>query len=122
MSEDIQLKDIIEALGCHEDNSAVAVLERVGTNCAIDEVRLLTAKALVNRNTEDSLSVVLLREGKGINDLNTNVAMTTINEILQLNDKSKAVKVLDKASLENEDFNETIRETASSLKTLISFS
>lgn len=114
------LSNIIEALSKHEDMAAVGVLEDVGTNCPDDEVRRLTARALVNRNTYDSLSVVILKKGKGINDLSTNVAMSTINELLSLKDKSEVLKVLNDAEENNPD--ETIKETARSVRALMAFS
>ena len=120
MNNDKKLSNIIEALSQHEDAGAVAVLERVGTNCAEDEVRRLTAKALIKRNTNDALSLVILEKGKGINDLSTTVAMSSINELLSLKDKTEALKVLDYA-LEN-DYDETVQETARSVKALMAFS
>lgn len=114
------LSNIIEALSTHEDTSAVGVLEDVGTNCPDDEVRKLTARALVNRNTYDSLSVVILKKGKGINDLSTSVAMSTINELLSLRDKTEVLKVLNDAEENHPD--EAVRETARSVKALMAFS
>lgn len=119
MNLDKKLQKVINALGQHNDDSAVAVLDRIGTNCADDEVRRLTAKALVERNTEDSLSLVISEPGKGINDLSTNVAMSTINEILSLKDKERAMKILSKVEETNEDKN--VKETARSVKALINF-
>lgn len=113
------LNNIIEALSRHEDSSAIGVLEEVGTNCPDDEVRRLTARALVNRNTYDSLSVVILRRGKGINDLSTNVAMSTINELLAMQNKEEVIKVLNDA--EENDHDEIIKETARSVKALMAF-
>ena len=119
MNNNKKLSNIIEALSQHENDAAVEVLERVGTNCADDEVRRLTARALVSRNTQDSLSVVILKKGKGINDMSTNVAMGTINELLALNDKSEALKILDLAQESNCD--EAVKETARSVKALMAF-
>lgn len=120
MNNDKKLHNIINALSHHEDESAIAVLGKIGTNCPDDEVRRLTAKALVGRNTEDALSVVITSPGKGINDLSTNVAMSTINEILALKDKENALKVLDEAVEKSED--ENVKETARSVKALMVFS
>lgn len=120
MNNDQKLKNIIEALTKHENNSAVEVLEKVGTNSSIDEVRRLTAKALVDRNTNDALMVVIAKEGKGINDLNTSVAMSTINELLALKDKEEALKVL--SFVEENEFNDHLKETARSVKALMAFS
>lgn len=120
MNNDKKLNNIIEALSQHEDESAIAVLGKIGTNCPDDEVRRLTAKALIRRNTKDSLSVVITNPGKGINDLSTNVAMSTINELLSLKDKAEAIKVLDETEESNED--ENVRETVRSVKALMAFS
>lgn len=118
--DDKILSNIIEALSKHQDNAAVGVLEDVGTNCPNDEIRRLTAKALIDRNTRDSLSVVIQKKGKGINDLNTSVAMSTINELLALKDKSEVIKVLEEVEANVED--ESIKETARSVKALMAFS
>jgi hypothetical protein len=115
-----KLNNIIEALSRHEDGSAVTVLEEVGTNCPDDEVRRLTSRALVKRNTRDSLSIIILESGKGINDLSTNVAMSTINELLSLEDKSQALEILNQ--VEEDDFEDNIKETARSVKALMAFS
>jgi len=120
MNKDKELNYIIEALSRHEDNSAVGVLERVGTNCEDDEVRRLTARALIKRNSHESLSVAILEKGKGVNDLSTNVAMGAINEILSLEEKDEALKVLTEA--EDEKYEDCIRETARSIRALMAFS
>ncbi len=120
MRREEKINNIIEALGRKRDSDSIAVLEEVGTNCSEDEVRRLTARALINKNSEDALSVVILKDGKGINDLNTSVAMSTINDLLALDDKETALKVLTKAE-EEEDFSQSIRETARSIKALMSF-
>lgn len=114
------LENIIEALAQHEDEQGVAVLERIGTNCNSDDVRELTAKALARRNTNESLKVLVLHEGKGINDLNPRVAMSTVNEILSLEDKTEIMQVLED-TIEMHS-NEEIRETAHSVKALIELS
>jgi len=120
MKKDRKLNNVIDALAEHEDPSAVEVLNEVGTNCADDEVRRLTAKALIRRNSIESLSVVIVNKGKGVNDMSANVAMSSINELLGLKDKSKAMEVLSKTEESNED--ESVRETARSLKALMAFS
>lgn len=120
MNRDKKINNIIEALSRHEDDSAVAILEDIGTNSSEDEVRRLTSSALVRRNTRDSLSVVILEKGKGINDLSTNVAMSAINELLSLEDKTQAMEILIEA--EENDFEENIKETARSVKALMAFS
>ena len=115
-----KVEHIIEALCRHKDDSAVEVLSRIGTNCPIDDIREQTAKALVRRNTHDSLSVVIINKGKGINDLNPKVAMSVINEIISLKDKSEAMKILEDTI--NMDSDENVRETARSVKALIELS
>jgi len=120
MNNDKKLSNIIDALAHHQDQGSLEVLERVGTNCPDDEVRRLTAKALVNKNTRDSLSIVIISRGKGINDLSTNVAMSAINELLALEDKSSAMEILAIAEESHED--ESVRETARSVKALMAFS
>lgn len=104
----------------HQDSASVQVLERLGTNCQNDEVRALTAKALISKNTKESLSVVILENGKGINDMNTNVVMSSINELLSLKDKSVAMDILSDA-VENHSQQE-VRETAGSVQALMDFS
>lgn len=121
MNNNKKLKNIIDALSTHEDaTAAIEVLEEVGTNSSSDEVRSLTARALINRNTNDSLAVVIAQPGKGINDLSTNVAMSSINELLALKDKSEALKIL--ADAEENHENENVKETARSVKALMAFS
>lgn len=120
MNNEKRITKLIESLGKHEDNTAVEVLEEVGTNSSIDEVRRLTARVLIKRNTTDSLAVVISRAGKGINDLSTNVAMSSINELLALKDKSNAMEVLNK--IDDADWDENVKETARSVKALMAFS
>jgi len=120
MNNNTILGNIIEALSKHEDSAAIGVLEDVGTDCPSDEIRRLTAKALIDRNTYDSLSVVIQKKGKGINDLNTSVAMSAINELLALKDKSEVIKVLEEVEEKVDD--ETLKETARSVKALMAFS
>ena len=120
MNDNQKLLNIIEALEKHEDSSAVKVLEEVGTNCADEEIRKLSVKALVNRNTMDSLDVVINRKGKGINDLSSNVAMSAVNDILELKDRKNVLKVLENTCKNSED--KILRECAESIKTLIIFS
>ncbi len=118
--ENRRVNSIIEALAKHEDAEAINVLEKVGTNCENDDVRRLTSKALIKKNNQDSLAVVISSKGKGINDLSTSVAMSTINELLQLKDKEQAMGVLENTENSHED--EDVRETARSVKALMSFS
>lgn len=114
-----KLENIIEALSKHQDSSSVEVLERLGTNCPNDEVRRLTAKALISKNTRDALSIVISAPGKGINDLSTNVAMSAINDLLALKDKEEAIKVLSETEETSQE--ESVRDTAHSVKALIAF-
>ena len=64
--------------------------------------------------------VIISSKGKGINDLSTSVAMSTINELLQLKDKEEAISVLENTENNHED--DEVRETARSVKALMSFS
>lgn len=118
--KDRTLNNIIDALSQHENSSAVGVLERVGTNCEDDEVRLLTARALIKRNTAESLTLVIAQAGKGINDLSTNVAMSSINELLGMKNKEVALKILDEVRENHAE--ESVKETARSVKALMAFS
>ena len=114
-----KIQKIIETLGVHDDESSIAVLEELGTNSSDNEVRELTAKALVRKNMHDSLKVVILNEGKGINDMSPVVAMSTINEILALEDKTEVLKILDDTI--NMHSVEAVRENAKSVKSLLEF-
>lgn len=115
-----KLNNIIEALGKHQDADSIRVLNEVGTNSAIDEIRELTAKALVRKNVKESLEIVIKNKGKGINDLSAHVAMSAINELLALKDKNCATLVLDETI--NSDTEKEIIDTARSVKALMSFS
>ena len=115
-----KIKKIIETLGQHEDKQAIAVLEELGTNSPDDEIRELTSQMLVRKNIHDSLKVVIINKGKGINDMSPVVAMSTINEILNLKDKEEAVKILDDTINMHSD--EEVRENARSVKSLLSLS
>lgn len=112
-----KIQKIIETLGVHDDESSIAVLEELGTNSSDNEVRELTAKALVRKNMHDSLKVIILNEGKGINDMSPVVAMSTINEILALEDKTEVLKILDDTI--NMHSVEAVRENAKSVKSLL---
>ena len=116
-----KVNNIIEALRLHEDETeAVRVLNEIGTNSPIDEVREKTVQALIRRNTHESLKIALIEKGKGIHDLSTRVAMCAINEILALNDKSEAIKILEDTMNLHSD--ETVRDTARSVRALVEFS
>ncbi|MBQ8460152.1 hypothetical protein IJ541_08645 [bacterium] len=113
--------DIIDSLTINPNPDSVAVLEEIGTNSSIDEVREMTSKALVKRNEFASLSVVISNKGKGINDMSTVVAMSTINELLSLEDKQEAMKVLEN-TISSEGFDEEVKENARSVKALMALS
>ncbi len=120
IEEIARIEHIIEALGAHKDPKSVDILDRLGTNSPDDTVRELTAKALIGKNTHDSLVVLVVNKGKGINDLSPKVAMNSVNEILSLNDKTEVVKILDDTINLHSD--EDVRETARSVKALIELS
>lgn len=115
-----KIRNIIEALCQHEDASSISVLEARGTNSADDEIRELTARALVRKNMHDSLSVVITNKGKGINDMSTVVAMSTINELLSLDNKEEAISILTDTVEMHSD--EEVRENARSVKALMALS
>ena len=102
--------EIIDALAAHKDNDSIRVLEELGTNSPDNEVREYTSRALVRKNLHDSLKVVIINQGKGINDLSPSVAMSTINEILSLKDKTEVMKILDDTINMHSD--ETVKENA----------
>ena len=112
--------EIIDALAAHQDHSSIDVLEELGTNSPDNEVREYTSRALVRKNVHDSLKVVIINEGKGINDLNPTVAMSTVNEILALDDKTEVIKILDDTI--NMHSVEEVRENAQSVKSLLTLS
>lgn len=112
-----KISQIIDALTIHQDNDSIRVLESLGTNSSDNEIREKTSRALVKKNVHDSLKVVIINEGKGINDLSPVVAMSTINEILALKDKSEVLHILEDTI--NMHSNETVRENAASVKSLL---
>lgn len=116
-----KISDIIESLTRNTNPDSVAVLEEIGTNSSIDEVRELTSRALVRRNEHDSLQVVISNRGKGINDMSTIVAMSTINELLSLENKEEAMRVLEN-TISSEGFDEEVKENARSVKALMALS
>lgn len=115
-----RINNIIESLGRHKDEDSIRVLNEIGTNCAIDEIREKTAHALIQKNSPEALRIVIASEGKGINDLSARVAMSSINEILEMKDKTEVMKVLDE-TLETSEVQQ-IKDTARSVKTLITYS
>lgn len=112
--------NIIDGLGRNENPETIAILEDVGTNSKIDAIREMTSRALVKKNMHDSLKVVITNKGKGINDMSTVVAMSTINELLSLSDKSEAMKILEETVDQNSD--EEVRDNARSVKALMALS
>lgn len=114
------VENIIEALSLHQDAASIGVLERLGTNSPDEEIRRLTAKALVNKNVSEALSLVILKKGKGINDMNSGVVMGTINELMALEDKTEALNILSDAAENHKE--KEIRENASAVKVLMTFS
>ena len=117
----IRVSDIIDSLTINPSSDAVSVLEEIGTNSSIDEVREMTARALVKRNEVASLSVVISNKGKGINDMSTVVAMSTINSLLSLEDKETAMTVLEN-TISGEGIPEDVVENARSVKALMALS
>ena len=111
---------IIEALGRHEDSDAVNVLRDLGTNSPLDEVREETAKALIRRNSDEALRILVADKGKGINDLSTKVALSTVGQLLELQDKTELMKVLNETI--DGSAEEEIKNTARSLRALINLS
>ena len=116
-----RVSDIIESLTINPNPDSIQVLEEIGTNSSIDEVRELTSRALVKRNEHDSLNVVIANRGKGINDMSTVVAMSTINELLSLENKEEAMRVLE-STISSEGFDEEVKENARSVKALMALS
>ncbi len=112
--------NIIEGLGQNPNSESVTILEDIGTNSKVDAIRELTSRALVKRNEHDSLKVVITNKGKGINDMSTIVAMSTINELLSLEDKTEAMKVLTDTVEKHSD--EEVRDNARSVKALMALS
>lgn len=114
------VEKIINSLEKHEDPESIQVLEELGTNSPDNEVREMTSRALVRKNVHDSLKVVIINQGKGINDLSPVVAMSTVNEILSLDDKTEVKKVLDDTI--NMNSIDEVRENAKSVMSLLTLS
>ena len=112
------IANIINGLAMHEDLGSIQILEEIGTNSSIDTIREMTARALVRKNVAESLNIVITNEGKGINDLSTMVAMSTINEMLSLQDKELAMQILEETVATSEV--ELVRDNARSVKALMS--
>ena len=116
-----KVSNIIESLTINPNPDSVGVLEEIGTNSSIDEVWEMTSRALVKRNETNSLNVVISNRGKGINDMSTVVAMSTINELLSLENKEEAMKVLEN-TINSESFDDEVKENARSVKALMALS
>ncbi|MFI3300498.1 MAG: hypothetical protein R3Y28_03665 [Candidatus Gastranaerophilales bacterium] len=114
------VNNIIEGLRMNQDPRSIDMLEDVGTNSSVDAIRELTSRALVKKNEYEALKVVVMSKGKGINDMSTQVAMSTINELLSLADKTIAMSVLSEAL--SEEFDEEIRDNARSVRALMALS
>ena len=112
--------NIIEGLGINPNPETITILEDVGTNSKVDAIREMTSRALVRKNQVDSLKVVITNKGKGINDMSTVVAMSTINELLSLTDKTEAMNILTNTVEMHED--EEVRDNARSVKALMALS
>ena len=112
--------NVIEGLGLNPNPETISILEDVGTNSKIDAIREMTARALVKKNMHDALKVVITNKGKGINDMSTVVAMSTINELLSLEDKSEAMKILEDTVEMHSD--EEVRDNARSVKAFMALS
>ena len=74
------ISEIINALAEHKDNDSIRVLEELGTNSPDNEIREYTSKALVRKNIHDSLKVVIINQGKGINDLSARDVSAELRE------------------------------------------
>ncbi len=114
------VSNIIEGLGLNPNSESISILEDIGTNSKVDAIREMTSKALVRKNSHDALKVVITNKGKGINDMSTVVAMSTINELLSLSDKAEAVKILTDTAEMHSD--EEVRDNARSVKALMALS
>ena len=114
------VSNIIEGLGMNPNSESINILEDVGTNSKVDAIREMTSRALVKRNEHDSLKVVIANKGKGINDMSTIVAMSTINELLALGDKTEAMRILTDTVESHSD--EEVRDNARSVKALMALS
>lgn len=114
------VSNIIEGLGMNSNPETISILEDVGTNSKVDAIREMTSRALVRKNEHDALKVVITNKGKGINDMSTVVAMSTINELLSLSDKTEAMRVLSDTVEMHTD--EEVRDNARSVKALMALS
>ena len=115
-----RITNVIEAISKHEDErEALRILEELGTNSASDDVREIVSRFLVRKNTTDFLKLAIVNKGKGINDMSARVAMSTINELLTLTDKTEAMRILDETIAEHTE--KEVQDTARSVKALMCF-
>ena len=115
-----RITNVIEAISKHEDErEALRILEELGTNSASDDVREIVSRFLVRKNTTDFLKLAIVNKGKGINDMSARVAMSTINELLTLADKTEAMRILDETIAEHTE--KEVQDTARSVKALMCF-
>lgn len=112
------ISEIIEALGKHPDSSAVGVLEEIGTNCSDNEVRKMTAKALIERNTHESLKILLINRGKGIHDYQKDVFEDVTGLLKNMTDKSEVIKILNDTINLHSDMD--VKSRAKTIKELLS--
>lgn len=116
-----RITNVIEAISKHEDErEALRILEELGTNSPSDDVREVVSRFLVRKNTTDFLKLAITNKGKGINDMSARVAMSTINELLTLTDKSEAMRILDE-TITAENSEKEVQDTARSVKALMCF-
>ncbi len=121
MNTSKKVSNIIEAISKHQDEQeALRILNELGTNCPLDDVREITSRCLIRKNTTSALKMVITNKGKGINDLSAKVAMCAINELLALRSKEAAIQVLDETIECNSE--KEVQDTARSVKALMSFS
>lgn len=111
---------LIEALGKNTDERSIRILEDLGTNSPVDFIRSCTAIALIRKNTTESLRLMVSRKGKGINDLSPKVCEITVNELLNLDDKTEALKVLRESIKMTSD--KKVKINSRSVKTVLDLS
>ncbi len=116
-----RIENIVEALSRHEnEEESLRILQEIGTNSEYDEVRERTAQALIRKNKHEWLKLALIEKGKGIHDMSTRVAMSAINEVLALQDKEEVIRILEDTMNLHSD--ESVRDTARSVRALVEFS
>jgi len=111
---------IIEALGRHKDEESIDVLIDLGTNSSREDVREETATALIRKNNERALRILISNKGKGINDLSTKVALSTVGKLVKIENKRDLMNVLDETI--GSECPQEVKHSARSLKALITLS